>query len=212
MLFIRSRYDEDTVGFSVFLHACPLEFNTGDTTVWPQSEIQWHNEPSFFFRLYRLSPFNSPGSQHRSCYTFCVAVSLNTSFSLFISNVVVPFPFICLIDVRMDNKSCFPILAMFLFTSRFRFDLSGIMQKIVTCAWEEIIALIMPPASHNLAQQWSILLLTGHGVHYLFPNAKNTRVGLIKHSHKDELSRFPLSRRFHSVTHDLREREYRIQA
>ena len=107
----------------------------------------------------------------------------------------------------MDSKSCFPILAMFLFTPRFRLDLSGIMQEIVTCAWEEIIALIMPPASHNLAQQWSILLLTGHGVHYLFPNAKNTRVGLIKHSHKDELSRFPLSRRFHSVTQDPRERE-----
>lgn len=35
--------------FSEFLHACLSDFTTADTTVGPQSEIQWHNNPSFFF-------------------------------------------------------------------------------------------------------------------------------------------------------------------
>ena len=41
----------DTLGFSVFLHASPVDFFTADTTVWHQSKIQGRNDPFFFFTL-----------------------------------------------------------------------------------------------------------------------------------------------------------------
>lgn len=38
--------DIDVLGFSVFLHASPTDFNTA---VWPQSNIQQGDDPSFCF-------------------------------------------------------------------------------------------------------------------------------------------------------------------
>lgn len=34
-------YDVDMLGFSVFLHASPIDYSTAVHTVWPQSMIQW---------------------------------------------------------------------------------------------------------------------------------------------------------------------------
>lgn len=39
------------LGFSVFLCACLIDFNTADATVWHQREIQWRDDPSFFLQL-----------------------------------------------------------------------------------------------------------------------------------------------------------------
>lgn len=41
----------DMSGFSVFLHASLIDFNTAITTVWPQSKIVQHNDPSIFLRF-----------------------------------------------------------------------------------------------------------------------------------------------------------------
>ena len=38
------------LGFSAFLHKSPIDFNTADTTVGPQSETQRHYDPSIFFQ------------------------------------------------------------------------------------------------------------------------------------------------------------------
>lgn len=39
------------LGFSVFLCACLIDFNTADATVWHQREIRWRDDPSFFLQL-----------------------------------------------------------------------------------------------------------------------------------------------------------------
>ena len=40
LLVHQKSYDVDTLGFTVFFHASPIDFNPADTAVWHQSKIQ----------------------------------------------------------------------------------------------------------------------------------------------------------------------------
>lgn len=49
-LFLHQK-SHNVEGFSVFLHASPIDVNTAVTTSWHQSKIQACNIPSFFFKV-----------------------------------------------------------------------------------------------------------------------------------------------------------------
>ena len=56
-LFLHQKSDNvDKLGFSVFLHASPIDVNTAVTTSRHQSKIQGCNDPSFYFKVPCSSP------------------------------------------------------------------------------------------------------------------------------------------------------------
>ena len=57
---ISSSCDIDMLGFSVFHHASPTDFNRSSTTVWPQSKFQSLNEPPSVSLLF----FHVGGRRH----------------------------------------------------------------------------------------------------------------------------------------------------
>lgn len=75
-------YEVDMLGWSVFLHESPTDFNTAATTVWPKSKIQWCYELPFAKFLDTFPDTSNRKVQGSTCALLCLVAGENNLWVL----------------------------------------------------------------------------------------------------------------------------------